>query len=92
MVSHLEDVQEDLDAASKLQDMHLELLRIFNAVIEQIVDVWAPFSMRTKLIWFHRYIPMQRWHWARCLVQPKYVSIFSLPISYYYSEIMCRLF
>jgi hypothetical protein len=82
IISHIQDLQEDLDAGGNFQDICLEPLRTFDAVIGEIADVWAILLIRTELIWFYRYIPMQRWHWACCLVQPKYVFIFFLPISY----------
>jgi hypothetical protein len=50
VVFHLQDAQDDLDIANILQDIHLELLRAFDDVIGEIVDVWAPFSIRTELI------------------------------------------
>jgi hypothetical protein len=43
------DAQVDLDAADSLQDVNLKL-RIFDAVIRGIMDVWALFSIRTELI------------------------------------------
>jgi hypothetical protein len=53
----VQDAQEELDAADSLRDIHLKA-GIFDAVIRDIVDVWALFSIRTELIQFHRYIPM----------------------------------
>ncbi|KAG1848541.1 hypothetical protein DFJ58DRAFT_467239 [Suillus subalutaceus] len=39
VVSHLQEAQEDLDAADICQDIYLELLRVFDAVIGEIADV-----------------------------------------------------
>jgi hypothetical protein len=50
MVSHLQDIQEDLDAVDSFQDAYLEPLRIFDTVIGELVNVWALFSIRTELI------------------------------------------
>jgi len=53
----VQDAQEHLDAAASLQVIYLKA-GIFDAVIRDIVNVWALFSIRTELIQFYRYIHM----------------------------------
>ncbi|KAG2048459.1 hypothetical protein BDR06DRAFT_976024 [Suillus hirtellus] len=65
------EAQEDLHTAGKFGDTHLKPLKIFDAVIGEIADVWAFYYIGTELMPFHSYIHMQRWRWACCLVQLK---------------------
>jgi hypothetical protein len=57
-----QDAQVDLDTADNFQNTYLEPLRIFDAVIGKIADVWTFLSIGTELIWLRRYIHMQKWH------------------------------